>query len=429
MLNNVPDPKPASLGYPLAEIASAVAVPGVVLGYYFGVDFIAIWLSLCVVAAVALGARGKTQMNPVDWGVLLVTTYEIPSLLFSQYRANSTFFAWTMAVSALLYYFIRLTLRTPRQVVIVSGALAAFGAFLAWSAVSQFGANLERFQSAGFIEMVPFRSVLIHVPAPFVLGEWLTLLILLLPFAGVVIVYFWSTHRVLAVLSFAVPVALTAAMILSCSRAVFWSVVVFLVSLCSLALIYKLTRIRTALIATVSAIACVAILIVSAELIYPGVLDAYAKRDVSQVRSMAGRVSIWKRSRALFEAHPLWGVGSANAALFLTSTSTDDDSGFASRTFSLPVQVLAEKGAVGASCYLALLVLLTMQFHRRMRSSVVESWRKLAAACFASGIAAAVFRDLTYSSLLEHAPTTLLLVTLIAMLSSDAWWIICESGQ
>jgi hypothetical protein len=77
VLNNVPDPKPASLGYPLAEIASAVAVPGVVLGYYFGVDFIAIWLSLCVVAAVALGARGKTQMNPVDWGVELLNKKKI----------------------------------------------------------------------------------------------------------------------------------------------------------------------------------------------------------------------------------------------------------------------------------------------------------------------------------------------------------------
>jgi len=37
--------------------------------------------------------------------------------------------------------------------------------------------------------------------------------------------------------------------------------------------------------------------------------------------------------------HPWWGVGSSNAALFLLSSASEEETaGFASRAFSLPVQ-------------------------------------------------------------------------------------------
>ena len=76
-----------------------------------------------------------------------------------------------------------------------------------------------------------------------------------------------------------------------------------------------------------------------------GHLSAYAGSHASQVRSTEGRIGIWTRSLELMHSHGLWGVGSSNAALSLISSADQEETtGFASRAFSLPIQVLAEKG-------------------------------------------------------------------------------------
>ena len=72
-----------------------------------------------------------------------------------------------------------------------------------------------------------FRWRLIVPPAPWVAGEWFTLLLLTLPFALAVIAFcLLRWRRGLALMAAAVPIPIIAALLLSCSRAVFWAVVV-----------------------------------------------------------------------------------------------------------------------------------------------------------------------------------------------------------
>ena len=170
-------------------------------------------------------------------------------------------------------------------------------------------------------------------------------------------------------------------------------------------------------------------------------LSAYAGRHTSQLRSTHGRMEIWRRSVDIAREYPLLGVGSSNSALFLLSTAGyEDTTGFASRPFSLPVQLLTEKGIVGMGLYAAFIVLLGVEFHRGMRSGRERNNRSgatkrgsnqkqgrhersfdLATArkgmncSFAAGIVAVLFRELTYSSLLEH-PLTLVLFAILAAL-------------
>lgn len=117
---------------------------------------------------------------------------------------------------------------------------------------------------------------------------------------------------------------------------------------------------------------------------------------------------------------------------------------FASRTFSLPVQVLVEKGIIGFSLYSSFLVLIAREFILAMRPSPDQmlsrstavsnrdSGRpsgdlgsgtlapqlvgKVIACCFAAGLIAVLFRELTYSSVLEHTVTLALIATLSALL-------------
>ena len=81
--------------------------------------------------------------------------------------------------------------------------------------------------------------------------------------------------------------------------------------------------------------------------------------------------------------------------------------GFASRTFSLPLQLLTEKGIVGLLLYGAVFSLAGWEMHRR---------RELIACCLFAGLVAVLARELTYSSLLEHPVTAMLTATILGLI-------------
>ena len=202
-------------------------------------------------------------------------------------------------------------------------------------------------------------------------GEWLTIPLLALPFACSLAVYLWQSGRLrLAALACAPPLVIAAALSLSCSRAVFWSMVLFCFALGAGLAGFRVIRIRaavkllgSALIALIGVLAC-------ENSVYPGVISAYSGGRASQTRSTEGRVGIWTRTVDVVRAHPLWGVGSSNAALLLMSSADRGaTAGFASRAFSLPAQVLAEKGGVGFLLYAGFLLLVTREFVRAMRAN------------------------------------------------------------
>lgn len=245
------------------------------------------------------------------------------------------------------------------------------------------------------------------------LGEWLTILLLTLPFACVLALWLWSKGRMrwaTAACVFAISIA--AALCLSCSRAVFWSVVLFCLLAPGLAAVYRLVPVRIALLLGLVAVGVLGLMVAVENAAYPGIAQAYMGGHSSQVRSTEGRIAIWKRSLDLLREHPTWGVGAGNSPLYLNSTSDQDETvGFASRTFSLPLQLLTEKGIVGFLLYGAVFSLAGWEMHRR---------RDLLACCLFAGLVAVLARELTYSSLLEHPVTAMLTATTLGLICRSA---------
>jgi O-antigen ligase len=216
------------------------------------------------------------------------------------------------------------------------------------------------------------------------------------------------------------PISIAAGLLLSCSRAVFWSLIVFAVVAVGTAAGYRTTGLKAALIAIACTFGVLGLVLATENLFYSGVAGAYTGQQTSQARSTEGRLAIWKRSADVFNLSPLWGVGSGNAPLFLTSNSDQEETtAFASRTFSLPIQVLTEKGAIGAALYLAVLVLARWQAHRKLRNPKVSLQMKGLTCCLVAGVVAVLFRELTYSSLLEHAATAMLFTMSLALLAAE----------
>jgi O-antigen ligase len=253
---------------------------------------------------------------------------------------------------------------------VASLLLCAGGTVLASLALSQWKRHFGEVQSYNLTDVVAFRYRLIVPPPPWVLGEWFTLLLLTLPFAFAAPVFMYIRRRKkLAAILVLPPLMISALLSLSCSRAVFWRTVGFFVALGIAGAAFRLVPTKTTLIVSACALCVVALLVLTENACYPGVMAAYVGRHTSQTRSAEGRLAIWKRSAGVFKLSPLWGVGSGNAPLFLAAnTGEDQTTGFASRTFSPPVQLLVEQGIVGAALYLAVIVLAGWQGHRKLRA-------------------------------------------------------------
>ncbi len=396
---------------------AAMAASAILTAAYFSAGILPYILCGFVVCAAIASRRNASPLHMVDWAVLLVLVYELPSLMLSSYPANGVRLAKTLLAAELFYFLGRVAVRNRSHVPGVVGVGALGASALACSAVLPFGDRVALLHAAGFAEIVAFRARLVGTAESWVLGEWFTLLLLGMSFAaGVPAVLCACGRRVWAAGLVVVPLLVASGLFLSCSRSVFWALIVFAVAGAGTAAVYRVVRARTAAAVLAGGICALGLILAVENALYPGIAAAYTGQHTSQVRSTEGRLAIWKRSMEVFRRAPIWGVGSGNAPLYLTeSADLEETTGFASRTFSLPIQILTEKGAVGAALHLAVLALVLRAAHRKLRNPVTTPPMKALTCCVVAGIAAVLFRELTYASLFEHAATAMLFSMMLAL--------------
>jgi hypothetical protein len=266
------------------------------------------------------------RVQATDWAALALLAFEVPSLLFSQVRANSIGASEVVALSVLAYFALRLLMRAPLRAAWLAALLGLGGAWLASKGINQFANGAGQLAAAGLTDLVAFRSRLLHPIPGWVPGECFTALLLTLPFACVAGVYVWRLRPAkgrpgLALLALLPAAPIVAALLLSLSRAIFWSTILFFAAACGLMAAYRVVSPRTASFLLAGSLGTLLLILACETPLYPGIFRAYAGSHVSQVRSTEGRIGIWTRSLELTRGHRLWGVGSSNAALWLLSSA------------------------------------------------------------------------------------------------------------
>jgi O-antigen ligase len=93
------------------------------------------------------------------------------------------------------------------------------------------------------------------------------------------------------------------------------------------------------------------------------------------------------------------------------------DAAFAVQVFSLPLQMVVEKGVVGTACYAFLLCSVGLGAHRRLRGPG-DALGKLFCLAAASGVCMGCMRDIVYCSLFSHNVTAILLFLLAGIAAS-----------
>ncbi len=109
------------------ELAWAGILAGLLAGMYSTAAGITLWIAAILLAALLFLPTKPIRMRAVDWSVLLLAAFEIPSLLFSQYRANSIRAAVAISIFALVYIATRLAIRSNLQVAVFTGLLGLGG--------------------------------------------------------------------------------------------------------------------------------------------------------------------------------------------------------------------------------------------------------------------------------------------------------------
>jgi hypothetical protein len=129
------------------------------------------------------------RVRPVDWAALALLAFEVPSLRFSQYPANSVGATEVVALSVVVYFALRLLLRAPLWAAWLAALVGLGGAWLASVGIHQFASNAGQLAAGGLTDLVSFRSRLLQPIHGWVPGECFTALLLTLPFACAVGVY------------------------------------------------------------------------------------------------------------------------------------------------------------------------------------------------------------------------------------------------
>ena len=140
--------------------------------------------------------------------------------------------------------------------------------------------------------------------------------------------------------------------------------------------------------------------------------------SASHSRSMDARFRIWGRAGEMIESRPLFGVGASNFALANVAFGAKSDGvPFGTQPFNVVLEVLVERGVIGAIGYFWLVFSFFAVSIQAMRRSPDRVTRDTAAV-LAIGFFTLLVRDGTYSSMISNAGVSAVVVFLMAHNSS-----------
>ncbi len=364
---------------------------------------------LVVLAMLARGGRLRTALRP-GWAgtaLLIVIAVETIGVLASTYAHNSIRFLTGLYLLGVVYFLARNTCHRVEYRRFYHMAMSLLGAALAivfvWNALTK----IPDLRSLGLEDLARFKNLIPPVAGGAV-AETVTVLLSLLPFTVVLLwipgdlKLLWAASSVLSVV----------AILLTLSRGGYIALVAFVVLSAAYLCVGAGRRRgqRRALLALAG------LLLASAA---GAVLRTFRIVDsASHSRSIDGRFRIWGRAAEMVESRPLFGVGASNFALANVAFGAKSDGvPFAAQPFNIVLEVLVERGVIGAIGYLWLVFSFFAVSIQAMRRSPDRVTRD-AAALLAIGFFTVLVRDGTYSSMISNAGVSAVVIFLMAHNSS-----------
>lgn len=341
---------------------------------------------------------GFMRLNALDVSAYLVALVEIVGYFTSTYRANSFYYLAEVFFLLLFYCLIRYNLRYEYQRLTLFFFMALWAVFLAAVGFVAFYQLNARLRAAGFNDITNFRySIYVLNPIGLAIGEWVTTLLLILPFPLMLFIRFRGSRFGRALFCLAAT-ALLAVTLMTFIRGGYVAVAAFVLLGSALFRLYGLFSLRQIL--QFNAVVALLTMVTLIPVAKPALTTVSMLKTTSQVRSFEGRKSIWKNSLEIIKDHPLLGIGAYNFSMqYVEYKRQDEESGVAMRPFNYFLQLLIEKGVVGFLVYSLLTINFFRVSHKKIKLLGDDTYRKAVVILFMVAYAAVIVRDLSESSI------------------------------
>jgi len=352
-------------------------------------------------------------LNWLDLAVLFVGIVEVVSYATSTYQPNSLYYLVEALFLFLFYCLIRFNLRHDYQRVAIYLAIAATGFWISSRALYSFWRHYGRLNALGFGDASEFKHLFGLVGSDgYATAERITMLLAFLPFP---LILFFKLKRLRRVrwLMLAPVATILLALSVTFSRAVYVAVFAFLLVASLLVYRYKLFSARRIILFNL--LVGIVALVCLAPVAKPVLTTLEMFKSKSQVRSLEGRIHLWRASIDIVEQHPWTGAGACNFPMRYGGY-TEEHTAFVVSTFNYFLQILAERGALGLLAYSLLLFAFFKTSADHIKLCKSELYRLTAILCVAS-FGVVIVRDLTYSSILINKAANAVLWLMFAAIA------------
>jgi O-antigen ligase len=291
------------------------------------------------------------KLNLIDISVLFVLATEILCYCFSVYQHNSYPFLFKIALLTMFYFFIRYSIEYEWQLKLIITVIAVYASILSFLTIFTFFLFKFNLNNEGFTDVTQYRYL--YQPLGLYSNVWATVLLTLLPFQA--IIYYYYRNSSIFLILFICIVLHIMAILISFSRGIYISIILFAI-LCFAWLLYsKIFSIKKVIMNyMIIVFAC----ILSISPLYKQVLSTLSIfNSASHQRSYDGRVKIVKNSLNMVKGFPITGIGTNNFPLKYGYKIDDSyENTFSGTVTNLYLQILIEKGIIGILSYGLLII-------------------------------------------------------------------------
>ena len=388
---------------------------------YFTVKLILIVVSAIYLLRNLLSRETRARagcLNLLDLAVSLVVLSEAVNYLLSTYQPNSLPGFGEILFMFLFYWLLRFNFTHEYQRTAIFIFLTVVGGFIAGVAFWSFPGLYQHLRELGFYDITNFRNhIYVFNPVGLSIGEWSTVLLLLLPFPLILIVKY-RAHRYVTWPLMVVVAAILLTMVLTFIRGVYIAAAVFVVLGSVLFWVYRVFPPRK--IVTFNLAIILLVLIGIVPVWRPTLVTLSLFKTSSQVRSFATRQQVWKESLRMFRDYPLTGVGAGNFTMkYVGYRTSEDEAAFALRPFNVFLHILVERGLVGLLAYGFLFFSFIFVSYRKLKRFRGDVYRQSIVLLFVTAVVSVIVRDLSESSIFINYALGTVLWFIFANIAAD----------
>jgi len=330
---------------------------------------------------------------------------------------NIVHFITAFATSLCVYFFLRITPLSLRNVQLLFTGIALFALVLSSTDLILLHSELSHLNVFSSTQMAS-----LHAYFPLLGGstrnDGAMFLLALLPYAcGAIVLGRTAGDFGITGVGVGATALVTMAIAATFSRSIYLATLIFAITIAIWVTTQKCSRRFVLLLSLGMASACIVILLTFG-LGTAAIETARLSAAAYQQRSTAGRIEIWRQRTESAWEHPLVGAGGGSDGLLaLSAIKSAPDLPFTARAYNALLEIFLVSGLPGVFAYATFLSYPFWLFLKRKLWNSRDQFSS-AAVILLAGLLATIARDMSYSSLVLHGATIVLTWTTVGMIQN-----------